>query len=436
MRSTDYVSAFGAMVLSLAGGFTAPTKETFAVLVTGWVLCLGRHTITRIIDSAAERAGKHVSSYRRFFSRARWDPDKLSADLLLKTLVPLIAKSGKIDLAGDDSTCAKSGRSVAFAGYFRDAVRSTTTRRVVHWAHCWVVLSLQVRCPFWPRRVISFPVMARLYRKEAHCGKRHPFRTRHQLLLEMVTKVSSLLPEREFTLTVDGGYPSRELLGNLPRNVHLVSRMRSDAALHALHIELRKKVRGRKRRKGERLPALADIAAGVTNWDRRMVVAYGRRRLRLIYSFQALWWHVAKARPFLVVIVRDPTKKEKDDFFFTTDLKIDPARVAELYAGRWAIEEAFREGKQLVGFDDVQGWSPSSVERQAPFALLTLSLVKAWYLQHVAPKDRPKELPSTAAILTILRMAHWQQRISALSLPPAEMHEFTKALRATLAAAS
>ncbi len=39
MRSTDYVSAFGAMVLSLAGGFTAPTKETFAVLATGWVLC-------------------------------------------------------------------------------------------------------------------------------------------------------------------------------------------------------------------------------------------------------------------------------------------------------------------------------------------------------------------------------------------------------------
>jgi hypothetical protein len=434
--ATRYVSAFGAMVLSLAGSFTAPTKETFAVLVTGWVLCLGRHTITRIIDSAAERAEKHVSSYRRFFSRARWDPDAPCLDLFVKTLVPLIAKAGKIDLAGDDSTCAKSGRSVAFAGYFRDAVRSTIARRVVHWAHCWVVLSLQVRCPFWPRRVIAFPVMARLYRKEAHCGKRHPFRTRHELLLEMVTKVSSLLPEREFTLAVDGGYPSRELIRDLPRNVQLVSRMRSDAALNDLPPKPRKKVRGRRRQKGERLPSLADIAAGVKRWDRRMVVTYGRRRPRLLYSFQALWWHVAKARPFLVVIVRDPATKEKDDFFFTTDLNMDPGRVAELYAGRWAIEEAFRESKQLVGFDDVQGWSPRSVERQAPFALLTLSLVKAWYLQHVAPKDCPNELPSAAAILTMLRMAHWQQRISALSLPHREMRQFTKALRATLAAAS
>jgi hypothetical protein len=113
------------MVLSLAGGFTAPTKETFAVLITGWVLCLGWHTIKRIVDSAAERAEKHVSSYCRFFSRARWNPDEPFLDLFAKTLVPLVAKTGTIDLAGDDSTCAKSGRSVAFAGYFRDAVHAT-----------------------------------------------------------------------------------------------------------------------------------------------------------------------------------------------------------------------------------------------------------------------------------------------------------------------
>jgi len=424
------------MVLSLAGGFTAPTQETFAVLITGWVLCLGRHTITRIIDSAAERAEKHVSSYRRFFSRARWNPDEPFLDLFAKTLVPLTAKTGTIDLAGDDSTCAKSGRSVAFAGYFRDAVRSTVAQRVMHWAHCWVVLSLQVRCPFWPLRVISFPVMARLYRKKTDGNKRHPLRTRGELLLEMVAKISSLLPEREFTLTVDGAYPSKELLGDLPKNVQLISRMRSDAALNDLPGPRRMKGRGRQRQKGERLKPLAEIAAGVKHWERRVVVVYGRKRVRLVHSFRALWWHVAKGRIFRVVIVRDPAGKQKDDFFFTTDLNMDPARVVELYAARWAIEEVFREGKQLAGFDDVQGWSPRSVERQAPFALLTLSLVKAWYLQHVAPKDRPKELPSAAAMLTKLRMAHWQQRISALSLPRNEMLQLTKALHATLAAAS
>lgn len=436
MRSTDYVSAFGALALSLAGGFTAPTKETFVVLVTGWVLCLGRHTVTRIVDSIADRAGKHVSSYRRFFSRARWDPDEPFLDLFAKTLVPLAAKTGTINLAGDDSTCSKFGRLVAFAGYFLDAVHSTAAQKVVHWAHCWVVLSLQVRVPFWPLRVIGFPVMARLYRKEADGDKRHPFRTRGQLLLEMVIKVSGLLPQREFTLAVDGAYPSEELLKGLPKNVQLISRMRCDAALYDLPLQRRKKGPGRRRQKGERLKSLAQIAAGVKRWERRVVVAYGKRRVRLVHSFRALWWKVAKGRLLQVVIVRDPAGKEKDDFFFTTDLSMKPGRVVELYAARWAIEEVFREGKQLAGFADVQGWSPRSVERQAPFALLTLSLVKAWYLQHVAPKDRPKELPSAAAMFTKLRMAHWQERISALSLPRKEMRELTKALHATLAAAS
>jgi len=436
LSATSYVSAFGAMVLSLAGGFTAPTRETFAVMATGWVLCLGRHTVTRVIASAAENAAKHLASYRRFFNRARWEPDRLFADLLVKVLLPLAAPNGRPLLAGDDSTCSKFGRKVAFAGYYRDAVRSTPKRSVVHWAHCWVVLSLQLRVPFWPLRVISCPIMARLYRKPAACRAGHPFRTRGELLLEMVAKVTRLLPEREFDLAVDGAYPSDELLKGLPTNVHLVSRIRSDAALYDQPAPRRKKGPGRRRRKGDRMKSLPEIAAGVRRWERRLVVAYGRRRMRLLHSFQALWWHVAKDRPIQVVIVRDPAGKEKDDFFFTTDLAMKPARVVELYAARWGIEEAIREAKQSTGFDDVQGWSARSVERQAPFALLMLSLVKAWYLQHAAPIERPQELPSVAVMLTKLRMAHWRQRISSLSLRGNDMRKFTMALETTLAAAA
>ena len=57
------------------------------------------------------------------------------------------------------------------------------------------------------------------------------------------------------------------------------------------------------------MKALPQIAAGVGRWERRMVVAYGQRRMRLLYSFQALWWHVAKDRLIQVVIVRDPAGK-------------------------------------------------------------------------------------------------------------------------------
>ena len=90
------------------------------------------------------------------------------------------------------------------------------------------------------------------------------------------------------------------------------------------------------------------------------------------------------------MIVRDTSGKEKDDYFFTEDLSMDPARAVELYCSRWGIEEAIREAKQVMGFDEVQGWKERTVERQAPFALMLLSLAKAWYVRHVAPTERPE----------------------------------------------
>ena len=436
MGATKYVSAFEAMLLSLTACFTAPTRETFTALATGWTLCLGRPTVTRIVRSAGSRARKHLSSYHRFFRTARWSPDDLFLAFVTRILVPLVAPAGKIVLAGDDTTCSKFGRRVAFAGYFRDAVLSTPTRKVVRWAHTWVIVTMQVRVPFWPLRTVSFPVMARLYRKEADCNARHTFRTRGELLVEMIRKLAERLPGREFELVADGAYPSRELVKTLPRDVELVSRIRSDAALYALPPRRRKGRRGRPREKGERLPRLGEIAARARRWEKRVAVMYGKRRVRLLHSFTALWWGVAKARRIQVVIVRDPSRKQKDDYLFTTDLSMKPARVAELYAMRWGIEEAIREAKQSFGFADVQGWTKRSVERQAPFALLMLSLVKAWYVRHAAPAERPGAMPSAAAMLTRLRTAYWRRRIMKLSAPRREVRQFLEAIESLLWAAA
>lgn len=436
MRVQKEISAFEAMLLSFIPCFTAPTYETFVAVATGWILCLGRPTIVRIVASAGEFAKKHLSTYHRFFRTARWELDDIFKVLVTRLLVPWFAPTGEIVIAGDDTTCGKTGRRVACAGYYRDAVRSTPLQKVIHWAHCWVVLSLQVRLPFWPYRVISLPIMARLYRKEADCDEAHPFRTRGQLVLEMIGKLADWLPGRVFMLLADGAYPSEELVRGLPRNVKFLSRIRSDAALYGFPPVVKKRGPGKPAQKGARLPSPKEIAATATDWVRRVVVSYGRRRVRVLYFFEALWWKVAKARRLLIVIVRDPSGKEKDDYFFTTDPEMDPARVAELFSARWGIEEVFREAKGLLGFDEVQGWKERTVERQAPIGLVLLSLVKAWYLRHIAPKERPEALPSAAQMLTRLRMAFWGRRISAMSAPRREMRKFMGLLESALRAAA
>ena len=79
------VSSFQQFVLSLAPVFTQPSFANFVTVLTGWAFCLGRHTVTNIIV-AASAYGKHFSCYHRFFARARWCPDAIGRDLLMKAL--------------------------------------------------------------------------------------------------------------------------------------------------------------------------------------------------------------------------------------------------------------------------------------------------------------------------------------------------------------
>lgn len=435
MNSIPTVSAFEMLLLSFGACFTAPTRETFAAVAVGWVLCMGRPTVRRIVASAGELATKHESTYHRFFRKARWCIGGLCEVLFVRVVVPFFAPTGKIVLAGDDTTCHKYGRRVAHAGYYRDAVRSTAKQTVVHWAHNWVVVTMQARFFLWPWRVIPIPVMLDIYRKADDCDEEHPFRTRNQILVDIAKKVANWLPDREFELVADGAYACEDTVEGLPANFTFTSRIRRDAAIFGPPQPVTKRRRGRPAQKGARLPKLAQIARTAT-WNRRVIVMYGRRRVRLLYSFRALWWKVSKATPVQVVIVRDPSGHEKDDYFFTTDLSMDPAHLVEIYSARWGVEEAIRDGKQVVGMDDVQGWSPTAVERQAPFAMLILALVKVWYLKHVAPQERPEALPSTASMLARLRMAFWQRRISAISAPRRETRKLAEALGAVLSAAS
>jgi hypothetical protein len=136
-----------------------------------------------------------------------------------------------------------------------------------------------------------------------------------------------------------------------------------------------------------------------------------------------------------VIIVRDPRGKEHDDFFFSTDPDADPAEIASCYCARWPLEVAIREAKQSLGFESVQGWCPTTVERQAPMALVLLTAVKVAYLTTVK-EAATEEPPPFHAMLLSLRLADWDRRIRALSLPRHEMRQFSGALSILLASAA
>lgn len=431
----DALAQFEALVASFAFAFTSPTARAFSALVCAWAQRLGRPTARRLMFAAAGEAGCAASAFARFFRRSRWDFDDLWRHLVANLVVPALAPEGRLAFSCDDTTCSKHGRRVAFAGMFLDAARSAAGNQVKHRAHCWVVMSLQVRLGFC-NRVVGVPVMVRLYVKKADAGPGRPFKTRQRLALEMARKLAEWLPGREIEVVADGAYPSGALVAGLAGLARLVSRMRRDAVLYDLPARPAKRRRGRPRQRGERLPTPEKLAAQATGWKAVKALQYGQVRERLVWTRQVLWWGVAKERPVLLVVVRDPEGKQADDFFFTTDLGAGAARVAESFAGRWTVEEDFRDAKQLFGFSKVMGWGEASVERQAPFALLVLSLVKYWHIKCIDLAERPAALPSTAQMLADLREAFWGRRINETSMPKAEKGIIIKVLRMALEAAA
>lgn len=426
-------SALDAMILTLASLFQARSAVNFRALIHGVVLCLGRPTVANMARAAGSESGRSVSALHRFFSRAKWSCDDLAKALVTRILLPLLAPSGALMAAGDDTTAGKTGRKVAYAGFFRDAVRSTGARHVTHWAHNWVILCLIIPCPFFRSRFLHIPIMARLYRKEKDCERARPFRTRGELLLDMVRLLASWIGERRVELLVDGAYPSKEFLRELPKRVFVTSRLRRDAALFDLAPPRTGKP-GRPATKGKALGTLAKRAKRA-KFEGAKVLMYGKKREVLLHSFVAVWASVSKS-PIRVVIVRDPKRKQADDYFFATDVDAHPAEIAMRYAARWGIEEVIREAKQSLGFDQVQSWSPRAVVRQAPFILIVHALVQAAHV-HVTMQNPIKAQPiSFSRMLTALRTDLWARRISESFAQGSEIRKVMTSLTESLATAA
>ncbi|GAG39033.1 unnamed protein product, partial [marine sediment metagenome] len=57
--------------------FTVPTTEIFLNLITGWILCTAKHTITGILPFADPTGQKAHDAYHRFFPDASWAMSEL-----------------------------------------------------------------------------------------------------------------------------------------------------------------------------------------------------------------------------------------------------------------------------------------------------------------------------------------------------------------------
>lgn len=230
------------------GGFTRPSFATFCKLVVAWIICPGRHTITRLY-LLAEVEGDHAhDAYHRFLRDGVWNFDWLWRTVTV-LLVQQLCPQGPVRLAIDDTIFRKWGRKVEGSGRYKDPLRSLGRSVVYMTGLNFVCLTLLVPTS-WGTLTLALPVGVRLYRKRIS--------THLELALEMLQAVAEWLPDREFIVVADGAYS--RLARNELKRITVISRSRKNAEIYDPEFP-RLRRPGRPRRRGDRLPSPAEMAA-------------------------------------------------------------------------------------------------------------------------------------------------------------------------------
>jgi DDE superfamily endonuclease len=412
--------------------FTRPSSGLFLTLVTGWALCPGRRTVTRMVDVAdPDGVHAHNAYHRCARGSGRWPSSGAGWQPLL---VSHLEGNLRLVLDLDDTLFHKAGRKVNGAGSFRDPIRSRGQRTVFAHGLNLVVLTLRVQPP-WGGEPIGLPINMRRYSERDG-------RSLLDLGQEMIEEVAGWLPDHSFILGCDGAYSS--LAGReLPRT-HVVSRIQRNAALYEPAPPRQPGQRGRPRKKGARLGTPQELAQAADDWNITDIDVRGEQVELALWARPLLWYAVRPLQQVMLVVVADPDQREHDDLLFCTDLAIPPELVASLYYGRWSIEVTIRDTKQLLGGQEPQCWKARGPERAAALSFWTYSAVWLWYLAcHGARptwRTRPwytaKRTPSFADALAALRRALWSRRIFDATDPASIMAKFLPVLIDAIAEAA
>jgi hypothetical protein len=446
---------------AFAPAFTAPTYQRFLVLCVGAIVGMGRRTVSRILWAVRRLARGHPSSYHRFFCAARFSLWPL-ARVLAAAILEQVPQDHPVVVDVDDTVNRHRGKKVWGKGCHRDAVRSSWGHTTFKWGHRWVILAVNVTLP-WCRRPWALPVLVALYRGEEksptqkakkpkarkqqtkpwqklkarrrlaqrrrRSGTPPPPRHKTPALLarQMLATLLHWFPQRRFIVLGDWGFASHELAlfcHRHRRRVTLVARTRADMNLYALPPTDRRPGRGRRCRKGAKLPTPQETVAAAQRRSHARLRWYGNsERVVQLLSGCGGWYRArgsgrAALVPIRWVFVHDPQSR-RNDYFYSTDAALTPRQIVERFAARWNIEVTFEEARAHLGLETTRERCRCSVLRVVPCLLGLFSLVALLYArlsQHQPAKvyTTPcyeKNDPTFADALAAVRRMLWEQVI-------------------------
>src|SRR5262245_7178729 len=214
MHAKRLWSAWQALALAVAWGFTEPGRRRFVEWVTGLALNAEEHTITQsLIGLDRVQDWRALESFAEY---GRWDLPLLQRGTAQAIdRLPDRLWYGYRVWAGDDTKVHRSSKDVWGTCTFHEYTARCPNRASTVRAHNWVVLGALVPRPEEPAQFL--PVAGRLYFRRGQLPTTgEAFRTKCDLLVELARQQAAAQPGPHLAV-FDGGFALRSVVRPLAR---------------------------------------------------------------------------------------------------------------------------------------------------------------------------------------------------------------------------
>ena len=411
-----------AVLLPFTELFSKTSAKKALTLLIGVILCQGKRTVCSALRAMNLSHDKSFSKYHHLLNRSKWSPLQ-GARILLLRLLSLVEKDAPIVLTVDETVERRKGKKIKSKGYYRDAVRSSTSQVVKTSGLKWIVMCVTTKLAFM-KRIVSLPFFSVLeHSKKCNekAGKAH--KTTIDWTKQMLCQTLRWIGKaREIVFLGDGGFAVKDLASFCIKNkITLISRLKINARLHYSPPEKVPNKRGRPRKKGDMLPKFKEmINSQDTKWKEAEVNGYGGKIQKVRFISGVNLWGCEGGSPIQIrwVLIFDPKKKTAIPLM-STDINLSPEEIIEFYISRWSIEVTFEEVREHLGVETQRQWSDKSIARSTPalmglYSLLCLMgnlLNQEGFLQTQESAWYTKNHITFSDILKAVRMVIWRENL-------------------------
>ena len=364
---------------SIVGTLDRRSAPRLGLLLLGALFARGRRTVTSWFR-AAGITDEFRPAYGALWAAGR-HAKELAGRLLLGVLRPLMRTMPDPALlfAIDDTPTPRYGPCVQGASIHHNPTPGPAGERFVY-GHVWVTLAWLAHHPLW--RILALPLRALLYVRAKDVPAlaeeySWTFRTKLELAVKLVRWLTMWLGDtgKALWLVVDGAYAKKPFLQPvLKLGVVVFSRLRKDAGLRSLPpTQRRRGQRGPMPTYGSQKIDLAKRAGQRGGWQQVTCVQYGKTVVKKIKTFLATWRPVGGA--IRVVLVQE---EHGWLAFFCTDVTVPAATILETMAARGAIEQTFKDVKEVWGAGQQQVRNVYASVGAWAVNLVLYSVVEAW----------------------------------------------------------